>query len=319
MKTESTSAQKKAKNLEKAQLIMSDINFAHDFMFNVMRRKMASLASSYNRFYGLNLSPDDVAHETMLALWSDNWAKLKTYRGDTSIYSYVALIASQAIHKSLIDDGFIPPKSPSSASDYRLTLLSISDPGLRQMIVDLVYRPNYHRVLTLRYVEKVDFEEVECDESERKEIKKILSNAEKMLIDQLINTENPFFDMALSRKVPSSIEVPLQPWHDRIQDEEELSDNHQKFRSVLAKIFMHNDSDDNAFELANAIVVSLKWNAMRKEIFYERFFNRTPSKVIAEKFHIHYTRVDNIYSQLRREFVLAAKGWWEHNNQRYSE
>lgn len=294
-------------------LIMSDERVAEEFFFKTMLPKMAALADSYNRSFGLDIIAEDVAQATYLSCWEDNWEKLRAFKGDTTPHSWVAKIASQATYKMLVDEKYIADVAGTKTNDYRLTVRSIENDQLRQAIVDLVYVPEQHKALELFYVDKMSDKEFYKAFGNAEKAKETLKIAEKTLIEQLLNTENPYAEMALSSKKIINPEMPFQSWHDRI-DEGDVCDNLQVLRDLLTHLYNNEDWDSNAERFINSVVEEMDWNDVQKEVWRERFFNETPSKVLAIRFHVRNTWIDNTYSRLNKQFRIAVKTWWNNNN-----
>ena len=299
--------------LEMVTLIMSNERVAEEFFFKTMLPKMAALADSYNRSFGLDIIAEDVAQATYLSCWEDNWAKLRAFKGDTTPHSWVAKIASQATYKMLVDEKYIADVAGTKTNDYRLTVRSIENDQLRQAIVDLVYVPEQHKALELFYVDKMSDKEFYKAFGNAEKAKETLKIAEKTLIEQLLNTENPYAEMALSSKKIINPEMPFQTWHDRI-DEGDVCDNLQVLRDLLTRLYNNEDWDSNAERFINSVVDEMDWNDVQKEVWRERFFNETPSKVLAIRFHVRNTWIDNTYSRLNKQFRIAVKTWWNNNN-----
>lgn len=299
--------------LELVNNIMANQRVAEEFFFKTMLPKMAALADSYNRSFGLDILAEDVANATYLACWEDNWAKLRAFKGDTTPHAWVAKIASQATYQFLVEERYIDGVGNTKTNDYRLTVRSIENDHLRQAIVDLVFVPDQHRALELFYVDKLpDKEFFKAFDSEEK-AKETLKEAEKTLIEQLLNTENPYAEMALSFKRSINTEVQFQKWHDRI-DEGDVSENHQAFRDLLTRLFKCEDWDENVNTLINTIITSLEWTEIQEDVWRQRFISETPSKELAEKYHVRYTWVDNVFSRLNKQFRIAIKTWWNKYN-----
>ena len=240
-------------------------------------------------------------------------AKLPAYKGDTTPHAWVARIASQATYQFLVDEKYIDGVGNTRTNDFRLTVRSISDEYLRQAIVDLVYIPDQHKALEMFYVKKIDEEAFAKAFGSAEQGTMILKIAEKTLIEQLLNTENPYAEMALSSKKIINPEMPFQSWHDRI-DEGDVCDNLQLLRDLLTRLYNNEDWDSNAERFINSIVDEMDWNDVQKEVWRERFFNDTPSKVLAIRFHVRNTWIDNTYSRLNKQFRIAVKTWWNNNN-----
>lgn len=299
--------------LEMVNLIMSDERMAKEFFFKTMRPKMAALADSYNRSFGLDIIAEDVACATYLSCWEDNWAKLRAFKGDTTPQAWVAKIASQATYKMLVEEKYIADVGCTKASNYRLTLLSIEDELLRREIIGLIYVPNFYMALMMKYVWKLTADETAWYLGSCEKAKETLKEAETSLIEQLLNTENPFAEIALSTKRAFTSEVQFQNWHDRI-DEGDVSENHQVFRDLLTCVFKCEDWDSNVNTLISNIIKSLDWTEEQEDVWRQRFIYETPSKELAEKYHVRNTWVDNVYSRLNKQFRIAIKSWWNEYN-----
>ena len=293
--------------------IIANERVAANFFFGEMLPKMKALADSYNRSFGLDLIPEDVCRAAYLSCWENDWAKLRAYKGDTTPHAWVARIASQATYQFLVDEKYIDGVGNTRTNDFRLTVRSISDEYLRQAIVDLVYIPDQHKALEMFYVKKIDEEAFAKAFGSAEQGTMILKIAEKTLIEQLLNTENPYAEMALSSKKIINPEMPFQSWHDRI-DEGDVCDNLQLLRDLLTRLYNNEDWDSNAERFINSIVDEMDWNDVQKEVWRERFFNDTPSKVLAIRFHVRNTWIDNTYSRLNKQFRIAVKTWWNNNN-----
>lgn len=299
--------------LVKRDNIIAEERVATEFFFDEMLPKMAALADSYNRAYGLDLTPDDVCTVTYLSCWEDNWAKLVAFKGETTIHAWVSKIASQATYRFLVEEKYIDSVGNTKTNDYRLTVRGIEDKSLCQSIVDLVFIPEQHKALEMFYVKKIDEEAFAKAFGSAEQGTMILKIAEKTLIEQLLNTENPYAEMALSSKKIINPEMPFQSWHDRI-DEGDVCDNLQVLRDLLTRLYNNEDWDSNAERFINSIVDEMDWNDVQKEVWRERFFNDTPSKVLAIRYHVRNTWIDNTYSRLNKQFRIAVKTWWNNNN-----
>ena len=299
--------------LEMVNWIMSDERVAEEFFFKTMLPKMAALADSYNRSFGLDILAEDVACATYLSCWENDWAKLRAFKGDTTPHAWVAKIASQATYQFLVEERYIDGVGNTKTNDYRLTVRGIEDTKLRQTIVDLVFVPEQHKALELFYVDKMSDKEFYKAFDNEEKAKETLKVAEKTLIEQLLNTENPFAEMALSSKKAINPEVQFQNWHDRI-DEDDESENHQAFRDLLSRLFKGEDWDENVNTLINVTIKSLEWTEVQEDVWRQRFIYETPSKELAEKYHVRNTWVDNVFSRLNKQFRIAIKTWWDKYN-----
>lgn len=298
--------------LEMINVIKNDEKAAEYFFFVEMFSKMNAIAKGYNKSFGTDLTAADVSCVTYLCCWENNWARLSTYKGETSPHNWMARIATQATYSYLVEEHYIYPVCDTRTQDYRLKVRGINNTDLRQAIVDLVYVPELHHALEMYYVKKLPVADMAKSFGNQPTADKILKTAEKTLIEQLLNTENPYAEIALSTKRPLNPELRWQVWHDRI-DDDEVTDSCQLLRELLSPSPEQIDWDENAHNFILAIITQLEWCERDRDLWYERFFNNTPSARLAERYAVRNTWIDNRYSILNKEFRIAVRTWWNLN------
>jgi len=299
--------------LAKVNSIIENTKAAKYFFYVEMAPRMAAIAAGYNTSFNVPIAAEDVSTATYLSCWEDGWAKLRAFHGETTVHAWVAKIASQATYQMLVEERFIDGVCKTKTNDYRLTIRSIEDEFIRNEIVEMVYVSEMHKALELYYVYKVSDKELAKAFNNAEEAKKWLNAGEKTLIEQLLNTENPFAEMALSLKKAVNPEMQWQPWHDKI-DDDGVSDNHRDLRDILSRISGIEDWDSNVSTFVRSFINGLGWDDREIDVWTERFFNDTPSLELAEKHHVRNTWIDNTYSRLNKKFKIAIKSWWTQNN-----
>jgi len=299
--------------LAKVNNIIENAKAAECFFFVEMAPKMSAIAAGYNASFNVDITAEDVSTAAYISCWEDGWAKLKAFKGDTSVHAWVARIASQATYRMLVEERFIDGVGKTKTNDYRLTIRSIEEKFIRKEIVGLVYVPEMHKALELYYVDKVTDKELADAFSNADEAKKWLDAGEKTLIEQLLNTENPYAEMALSLKKAVNLEMQWQSWYDKI-DDDGVSDNHRDLRDILTHISGVEDWDSNVSTFVKSFINGLDWDDREIDVWSERFFNNTPSLELAEKYHVRNTWIDNTYSRLNKKFRIAIRSWWRQNN-----
>lgn len=301
-----------AKNeaLALVQEIMSNEKKAADFFFREMYPNAFAVAGEYNCKYGVELTAADVCTYTYLACWDNKWAKFRSFKGDSSVHSWVARIAAQATYKVLVEEKYIDGVGNTRANDYRLTVRSIVDANDRQGIVDLVYIPEQHKVLEMYYIEKAKEEAFAKEFGSYDSAMEILKTAQTTLIEQLLNTENPYADIALSPVKPLRLEVEFKPELDYV-DSSCDSENKQALRELFRQLYNNEDWDDNVRTFVDGVVANMDWSDRYKEIWVERFYNSTPSRELAERYNVHNTWIDNVYSRMNKQFRIVVRAWWK--------
>lgn len=295
--------------------IMTDTQFAVNFFFVVMRPLMTALADSYNRSYNLELEAADISCMSYNACKDNDWSRLRSFKGNTTPYAWVARITKQVLHQVLIEERLIQDNIRNTPEDYRLSVRGIEDEALRQVIVDIVKNQEQHKALELYYVKKDTEAALIKAFGTAEKAKAVLKSAEKALISQLLNCEefNCYADIALSLKKPINPNVHFQNWHDRI-DDSDVCENQQAFREILCELYCDEDWDKNLLRLVDDIIFKLKWNEVEKTVWKERFYNATPSKELAQQFGVRNTWIDNTYSRLNAKFRIAIRRWWNNQN-----
>lgn len=295
--------------------IMNDEQFAVNFFFVVMRPFMTALADSYNRSANLELETNDICCMSYNACKENNWYRLRACKGETTPYAWISMITRQIVPQVLRNERFIMVKAKNTPNDYRLSMLGIRDPYLRQAIVDIVKNPEHHKALELYYVKKDTESALINTFGSIEKAKAVLKSAEKSLISQLLNHEEYtcYANIALSLKRNIRQEVPFQSWHDKT-DENDECENILALREILKEQYGNEDWDKNLTLLVDSIITKLGWNDEKKTVWKERFFNGTPSKELAEQFDVNFTWIDNTYSRCNAQFRIALKEWWNKYN-----
>lgn len=317
-KTKVSAQTKAAAELAAARRIMNDEREARHFFYSKMRPKNIALAATYNNMFSLDLTEDSIATVTYEECMADDWQKFRNFKGEITLTGWTARIATQAVYSMLVEERFIEPVSRSKATDYRLKLLSISDEYLRREIVNLVEIPEMNRALTLHYVDKAKGEAFYRHFACKAEADRWLRLGETTLIEQLLNTINPYADIVLSlRKTPAPV-IRFEQWHDSTDEDEQAGDNREMLRQALSQITGSDNHDKNVSEVLDAFVEETfvktqRWSARQAEVWRRRFFFDMPSAELAEIYGVRPSYIDNMYFHLKNEFNIAIKQWWEAN------
>lgn len=293
-------------NMQKALEIMSSPKESEKFFFGALRPFAEGLAKEYSgNNYDINAS--DICAIIYLALWENNWSKLRAYKGECSMNQWAQKIGKQAVIQRLIEEHQMKAPKPTKPSDFRLKILSIAERETRSSIVEMADDPELIPVLRLYYVEKApkaDFEDY-CGGPEN--ARKLLKRAQNHLKERLLYTENPF-DFAL---VAEDAEDPEIAWSDGFDREGE--DNQENLRTLALIIGYSIDDPDHEvrFEefLREFIVRNAKWNATERHVWFERFVHDADPVILGEE--IGHTRgyVDNLFSKCHREFKTLIRKW----------
>lgn len=292
--------------------VMSDNAYAWQFFCVLMRDKVSGLIRQYSKTYKVNIDVDAFCTMLFRICWDKEWQRLRTFSGRTTLYDWVLNIASQNIYDWLVDEKYIKPSKGKDASDYRLTILSIRDEAVRQDIIDMVSQPDAHKLLTLEYVQKISKENMARIYGGADKYKAKLNKAETMLKTRLLNTENPYCEMAMSLKVKVYPEVEWDTCYDSV-DDGDWNELFCEFRECLRDIYHNEDWDMNVESLVETILGQMGWSERQKDVWYERFMNKTPSLELAERWDVTVGWVDNAFMHLNRSFQNAVRMWWRQN------
>lgn len=299
---------------------------AEEFFYRTLAPMCKGFAYKIYETYNIEVDIRNIATCIYLAMYDKgNWGRLNAYRGECSLFAWIANCATQAVFTELEELHIIDTSAELSAKNTSLTLKSMHDKDEIMMVIDLVEVPKMHELLTHVYVDRMSDEEV----MEKMCISEILYSktrkvAETMLKECLIREEY----MLVERPDGKSVNLVTEALSDlsgmlKVTTSEE---------GMLAanKLFSDTDEFDEVKETleqfypglpwmeqwVNFVLdrsAELNWNEEDEVVFYERFYHHTDPVSLAKRLGRARTWVDNKFSRENKALVVYIKRWWSKN------
>ncbi len=260
--------------------------------------------------YCQRIDPYELSQLLYLHLMKDNWAALKTFGYQGSIYSWLEEIGRHELSAQLTKLGYTNHKPKErTPGNTRIKGMKKADPDKALYIIDeCVQSKRYRSILYLVYVEKLSQEEAAIKAALSLEAFQVeFKEACRRLRDGILRSQYNFDDV-LSDKQPRLLKATpdyaagLAQW---------LSTT---MRSDYTDVFGVNASDDEiearCVEVLESVMAHMPWSERDRYIFAQRQAGR-PSLELAEELGLSNGYIDMHYSRLRARFQKALRQWWE--------
>ena len=290
---------------------MTDPRFAAYFFYEEMKPACKSLAARYSTTFGTDITAEEVSAIAYQACWENEWSRLKPFKGNTTIHAWVAQIALQSLHTFLVRNKLINPSGLAKADNYRLCLENIEDEAVRRDIIGLIHMPEMHKALTLVYVDMIPAGELAPHfDGDGEAASRWLKVAETTLIEKLLQDDSRYGEIALINKTVESREIPLESWHDRMDDDgnEALDELREYITSVVGTDSLEMGLSRFLHEFVRSKY--LNWNERDCGIWISRFISQTSSAELSEEYGVKPSWIDMRYMHLSRKFAKAIRKWW---------
>ena len=290
------------------QAVMDYIEVAMFFFYKFLYPMM----SGYQYKYARNYSVYDISTMVYAGFYEGGkWSRFVNYRYDTGIFGWVALNSSQILEK----EGIIKFNQERSAKNTRLTIKSMRYKREREMVVNLVEIPQFHRLLSLLYVEKKDELSVKKEMGMDDDMfNRTLKVAEMTLKDLLIQ-QDPFLIIRRCKgKRPVQVNLVSVALSVKTGSIETIdSDDAMELASQAVAIETTSTFLDEQFpgipvieQHDRYILSSIEevdwWSSMEKTIFINRYVYDQSPVILAHELGCRRTYIDVSFSRSRQEF-----------------
>ena len=288
-----------------ASAVMNSIEVALYF-FGVFLKPMIS----YFRFH-FNLVQDinDLSCRLLTAFYDfGRWTRLASYRGDCSILYFMHKVIPQVLRElELVNNPLV-----MTAGNTRLTIGRLSEKELVK-VFNYVERDDYHRLLTLTYIgAKSDEELCRLLGIEATELAKRRKAAEKALREALIEAQ--FILVKRKGMVVNLVTESLVFRYRRksVHTEDVFEDamnyvcanDNESFINSLEHFYpCQSPKVQCELMLFDTERDLCWWSSMKSIIFKERYFEKTPSQLVAAKLGLTVAYVDMTFSRARFEYL----------------
>ena len=298
--------------------------FAYEFFFKTLTPMMKGFVNKIKNGYGAEVSCHDVTTIAYTEIYNGGrWTRMNSYKGRCSIFSWVALAASQVITPRLIDEGIISLCSKRTTKNTSLTLKSMKNKDERQLLIDLVAPSQWHNALTCVYVKDMSMGEAMRELGMTANVfRNTLSVAKKLLKEQLIAKES----ILLRRENGKVVNLVSLALHDTsivtesLDDEgcdldrihNVLDDDERDFRKdVLNIIYPGEPTKMQWHKFVFDHAMQMKWSTEKETVWVARYFDNVSSKELAKQLGRRPSWVDNVYSRCNKELANSIRTWWK--------
>lgn len=268
------------------------------------------LAQNYN----VVISNDFFSTILYQTLWSEGtWAKLKTYDKHSSFFTWLKVVAKNAVLERLAKDRIIPSIHARTPGNTRLALLSQSI-EMCQLIIDEQLKGNkYHDFMSSVYVNRLSKEEImrQYDMTEQA-FDDTKSEGEYALKDALLRSNCGYEEVVLRDKTRDNQDVALEFGAD-LEEWVRTKLGESSLTDVFGVNLTDEEVHEKVIELLYGMSAKMNWNDRDMFLWRQRFVHDTPPVKLAATFGRTRAWVDTRYSQLNNQIELPLKKWWMAN------
>lgn len=299
---------------------------AEAFFFSTIKPLVCGIAYQIRKTYLTEVKPVDISAIIYREFWDyGRFSRLIDYKGECSIFSWIARGAVQVVYAELERMGTIKMSRKLNAKNTSLRLKSLKDKNERKVIIDLVTEPRGHGILTELYVKRtppeIIMQKLGMDDSA---FKKTVRKAEAALKNKLIATETMLWHRPGINEgtTVNLVSIALGDTSGKPNNEtlsltaEKLQDT--DFKEDIANILLlkYPDMDPESmlesFIRDQALVCGMTENQL--QVWTARYINHESPASVAERMGIRRANVDNLYSRANRLLEKHLHRWWRMNS-----
>lgn len=299
---------------------------AEAFFFFTIKPLVCKIAYMIRKTYLTEVKPVDISAIIYREFWDyGRFSRLIDYKGECSLFSWIARGAAQVVYAELERMGTIKMSRKLNAKNTSLRLKSLKDKNERKVIIDIVTEPRWHGILTELYVERTPSEMI-MQKLGMDDIafKKTVRKAEAALKNKLIATETMLWhrpginegttvnlvSIALGdasgklNTLPSDETLILTA--EKLQD----TDIKEDIADVLRLKYPDLDPESmlEHFVKDQALVCGMTDNQL--QVWTARYINHESPVSVAARLGIRRANVDNLYSRANRLLEKHLRHWW---------
>lgn len=305
-----------------------NIRISEKFFLECLPNMMSSYAKTAHESYNADLEDIEIARDIYIGLYDQGrWTRLRTWRGEMTFKSWLLLVCSQEFTSSMARLGYTKTHSKKSGNT-NIHLLSLSMDERCELIDVLEFKP-FHNVLYCKYINLMDDNAAQKKLGISPEVhKKLLRNAFKKLKDELIEMKELYtirpdgtivnlIPLALSERkhdvdtTNSDVAMGLAENNealDATQEAEAMDDLLLELHNIYGTELEIRDLLKN---LAIDGASKLKWDDVKFDIWYNRYFRTESADSLAQRYNMKRSNVDTTFSRCNDELGKTLHQWWE--------
>ena len=303
---------------------------AQEFFFVSIKPLVSGLAYKLKQTYRTVVDPIDISTIIYRIFWDEgNFSRLTGYKGECSLFSWIARGAAQVVYSDLEQTGIIKKGNEQTKKNTTLRLKSFSDKEEVKVIIDLVTEPRLHDILNEVYVKRTpsDMAMIKFGMDDIT-FKKHLKKAKETLKNQLIDMEfllwyRPGIDKGTTVNLISkalgdaSGKLNTSSSDDALilmADKTEESEIQEEITDVLRLKYSGLDPKSMLEKLVRDQALACGMTDNQFKVWTARYiFHESPASVAA-RLGMRRANVDNLYSRANVVLEKHLRRWWRMNS-----
>ena len=322
----------KDENIALRNAVINSERVAQEFFFKTLSPMNGGLAYQVLKTYKAVVDERSIASAVYREMYDEGrYSRLKNFKGECSLFAWVAMGAAQIVYADLEELGVIKKSRALSAKNTSLRLKSMKEEELL-VVLDLVQEPLWHDLLIDIYVKRAAKQSLlnkyELPEELFKDTVKVAETTLKELLieagfiawyreskddtkGKLVNLVSIALGNVSGNLDYSTSEEAFFAAENRPSDDEDLF---EKFRDALQLKFPNRVSeemwDDFVCEQAKHCGMSDRMH----EVWTARYVMLEEPESVAQRMGIRRSNVDNLYSKANALLVESIRTWMETNS-----
>lgn len=305
-------------SLELRDAIIAEPRVAKRFFEHALQPLWTNMSAYLSQSTSAELSDQDIMTCVYREIYDEGkWSRLKSYTGSCSLFTWISMIARQAVSKEMKLMRYFNDLETPTVKNSSLTLLSMKDPEEVEIVVSLVENKTWNKLLSSVYVHRLPIprirEALNMDESS---FNKAKDQAETALKKRLLETKEIYFErdngqivnlvsLAMSsRTLPVTADQLIYEEAARTYVEEE---DYEDLHDLLEQFYPRESFVEQWHHYVVDTCEKIELSKDKRDIFKKRFLQSIPVSTVAAAYDRPNSWVNNLYSRALRELKEALK------------
>lgn len=304
-----------------SRLKSGDRLFAQKFFYGTnnnecnISRFRSKIIAQIKQTYRVDVSIEEFGNIVYTHLWANGtWSVLDNYAQKGGFFCWLERVCRHEVMKVLEEMKVINVSRERTTGNTRLLGSSISPNVWFLIISDLMPDDLNKELLIAGYVDHMKEKAMmKKFHMEAEELHDEIKNAEMILKDKLIRSDNYYEEIVLRDKSSRNIEVSdeyvkeFARWMDEKNDIHPLAD-------VFGVSLSNEELSDKVVRFLYDFSEKLQWSDEDRMIWQLRFIENVPPVEVAERCGKARSWLDTRYSRLNQKFTAAIRKWWRNNS-----
>lgn len=305
-------------SLELRDAIIAEPRVANRFFTHTLKPLWANMSAYLSQNTAAEFSNKDI----MTCVYRETydfgkWSRLQAYNGNTSIFSWISMIARQAVTKEMRQMNFITDSDTPTVKNSNLTLLSMNDPEEVEIVVSLVENNNWKNLLSSLYVKRLPVQKIqESLHMDEPTFNKAKQQAETELKKRLLETQEIYFERD-NGKVVNLVSLAISSKVNQVTTDELIyeqaantymeEEDYPEIRDLLEEFYPRKSFKEQWHHYVQDTFNSMKLSEVKRDIFKKRFVENIPTSTLAATYGKPDSWIKNTFSKTVRELKGEIK------------